>query len=71
MKKSELTSKAPSLGDKDLGVSGTQLIPATGNHLPAYAPDDGPLSAEQLAAFRRDAAKNLPRGKVISRKGLV
>jgi hypothetical protein len=35
--------------------------------LPAYAPDDGPLTAKQVLALRKDAAKNLPKGKPLSR----
>ncbi len=38
--------------------------------LPAYAPDDGPLSAKQIKALRKDAQKHLPMGKVISREAL-
>jgi hypothetical protein len=38
--------------------------------LPAYAPDDGPLSAKQIKALRKDVQKNLPPGKVISRETL-
>ncbi len=38
--------------------------------LPAYAPDEGPLTAKQLQALRKDAAKHLPKGKLISREVL-
>jgi hypothetical protein len=38
--------------------------------LPAYAPDDGPLTASQIAALRKDAAKHLPIGKVLARQDL-
>ena len=31
--------------------------------LPAYAPDNGALTAKQLAALRKDVAKHLPTGK--------
>jgi len=34
--------------------------------LPAYAPDDGPLTAKQVLALRKDAAKHLPKGKPLS-----
>lgn len=71
MKKSKLTVKTSPPKDKDVGVSDTRLIQATVNNFPAHAPDDGPLTAKKLAALRKDAAKNLPRGKVISRNGLA
>jgi hypothetical protein len=38
--------------------------------LPAYAPDDGPLTASQVKAMRKDAAKRLPKGKLLSRETL-
>ena len=38
--------------------------------LPAYAPDDGPLTAKQVLALRKDAAKHLPKGKPLSRETL-
>jgi len=38
--------------------------------LPAYAPDDGPLSAKQIRALREDAQKNLPQGKTLSSESL-
>lgn len=36
----------------------------------AYAPDDGPLSAEEIAALRSHSSAVLPRSKVISRRTL-
>ena len=33
--------------------------------LPAYEADDGPLTAKQLAVLRKDAAKHMPKGKVL------
>ncbi len=38
--------------------------------LPAYAPDDGPLTASQLAAVRKAAKAALPRGKVLDEQSL-
>lgn len=38
--------------------------------LPAYAPDDGPLTAKQIAALRKDAAAHLPKGRLISKQSL-
>jgi hypothetical protein len=38
--------------------------------LPAYAPDDGPLTAAQVKALREDAKKHMPKGKTLSREVL-
>jgi hypothetical protein len=38
--------------------------------LPAYEADDGPLTVEQIKLLRDQAAKQLPEGKVVSRKDL-
>lgn len=38
--------------------------------LPAYEPDEGPLTARELANIRRAAAKALPKGKVLEVKSL-
>jgi hypothetical protein len=59
----------------ELDVSETQVIHMAlskfaGDVLPAYAPDDGPLTAKQIAAIRKDAAKHLPKGKVLFRQDL-
>jgi hypothetical protein len=59
----------------ELDVSETQVIHMAlskfaGDVLPAYAPDDGPLTAKQIAAIRKDAAKHLPKGKVLARQDL-
>jgi hypothetical protein len=35
--------------------------------LPAYAPDNGPLTKKQLGALRKDAQKHLPTGKTIAK----
>ncbi len=42
----------------------------TNDILTAYAPDDGPLSAKQITALRKDAAKHLPKGKTLSKEAL-
>ena len=60
---------------KELGVNETQVIHMALSKfatdvLPAYAPDDGPLTAKQIKALRRDADKHLPRGKTLSREAL-
>jgi hypothetical protein len=38
--------------------------------LPAYEPDDGPLTSRQLARIRKDAKAHLSKGKVLQRKDL-
>jgi hypothetical protein len=59
----------------ELDVSETQVIHMAlskfaSDVLPAYAPDDGPLTAKQIVALRKDAAKHLPKGKLLSRQDL-
>lgn len=36
-----------------------------------YGPDDGPLSKKQLLALPEDAAKRLPKGKLLPKESLV
>lgn len=60
---------------KELEVNETQVIHMAlskfaADMLPAYAPDDGPISAKQIKALRKDVQKHLPLGKVISRETL-
>jgi hypothetical protein len=60
---------------KELDVNETQVIHMAlskfaSDVLPAYAPDDGPLTAKQIAALRKDAAKHVPIGKTISKEVL-
>lgn len=60
---------------QELDVNETQVIHMALSKfatdvLPAYAPDDGPLTAKQLKALRKDAAKHLPKGNLISREVL-
>jgi len=38
--------------------------------LPGYAPDDGPLTASQLASVRRSAKPKMPKGKVLDKQSL-
>lgn len=59
----------------ELDVSETQVIHMAlskfaGDVLPAYAPDDGPMTAKQIAVLRKDAAARLPAGKLISKQVL-
>lgn len=60
---------------KELDVNETQVIHMAlskfaSDVLPAYAPDDGPLTAKQVRALRKDAAKHMPKGKVLSSEAL-
>jgi len=60
---------------KELDVNETQVIHMALSKfatdvLPAYAPDDGPLTTKQVLALRKDAAKRLPKGKVLLRDTL-
>lgn len=60
---------------KELDVNETQVIHMAlskfaSDVLPGYAPDDGPLTAKQVQALRKDAAKHLPKGIVISSESL-
>ena len=60
---------------KELDVNETQVIHMALSKfatdvLPAYAPDDGPLSVKQVRALRKDASKHLPKGKVLSKETL-
>lgn len=59
----------------ELDVSETQVIHMALSKfavevLPAYEPDDGPLTTKQITALRKDAAKHLPKGKVLARQDL-
>lgn len=57
---------------RELDVNETQVIHMALSKfatavLPSYAPDDGPLTAKQVLVLRKDAAKHLPKGKLLSR----
>ena len=59
----------------ELDVSETQVVHLALSKfaeevLPAYEPDDGPLTAKQLASLRKDAKEHLPKGKVLGRQNL-
>ncbi len=58
-----------------LGVPETQVVHLAlarlaVETLPGYEPDDGPMTARQLAAARADAAKHMPKGKLQSEQSL-
>lgn len=57
---------------KELDVNETQVIHLALSKfamdvLPTYAADDGPLTAKQIKALRKDAAMHLPTGKTLSK----
>ena len=59
----------------ELDVNETQVIHLAlskfaSDVLPAYAPDDGPLTARQISALRKDGVKHLPQGKTLFREDL-
>jgi len=60
---------------KALGVDETQMMhlairKLAEQVLPQYPRDDGPLTAKQIVALRKDAAAHLPKGELISRQSL-
>jgi hypothetical protein len=60
---------------KELDINETQVIHMALSKLaidvlPAYELDDGPLTARQVAALRKDVEKHYPRGKQISKESL-
>lgn len=59
----------------ELDVSETQVVhmalsKLAEEMLPSYEPDEGPLTARQLASVRRAAKAGMPKGKVIDRQKL-
>lgn len=59
----------------ELEISETQVVHMALSRfaeemLPAYEPDDGPLTAKQLSALRKAAARVLPQGKLVNRSTL-
>jgi hypothetical protein len=60
---------------EELDMNETQVIHVAlskfaAEFLPAYAPDDGPLTAKQIKALRLDAEKHMPVGKTLSKEVL-
>lgn len=60
---------------KELGINETQVIHIALSRFatdvfPAYAADDAPLTAKEVLVLRKDAAKRLPKGKVLLRDAL-
>ena len=58
-----------------LGVPETQVVHLALSRLavetlPGYGADDGPLTARRLAAVKADAAKHMPKGRVLSEQSL-
>ena len=59
----------------ELGISETLVVHMALSRfaeevLAAYEPDDGPLTAKQLAALRKAAERVLPQGKLVNRSSL-
>ena len=59
----------------ELDVSETQVVHMALSRLaeealPAYEPDDGALSARQLASVRKAAKSSMPKGKVLDKQTL-
>ena len=60
---------------KKLDMNETQVIHMAlskfaNDVLPAYEPDDGPLTATQIKALRKDAKAHVPSGKTLSKASL-
>ena len=60
---------------KELDVNETQVIHMAlskfaSDVLPGYELDDGPLTAKQIDALRKDVAKHFSKGKLLSREAL-
>ena len=59
----------------ELDISETQVVHMALSRfademLPAYEPDDGPLTAKQIEVLRKAAERVLPRGKLVNRSSL-
>ena len=59
----------------ELGTTETQVVhmalsKLAEEMLPAYEPDDGPLTASQLASVRIMAKSKMPAGKVLDKQSL-
>ena len=59
----------------ELDVSETQVVHMALSRfadelLPAYEPDDGPLTAKQIEVLRKAAERVLPQGKLVNRSSL-
>jgi hypothetical protein len=61
---------AKKLGANEMQVIHMALSRFAADNLPAYNPDDGPLTAKQILVLRKDAAKHLPKGSVLLRDTL-
>lgn len=61
---------AKKLGMNEMQVIHMALSRFAADILPAYDADDGPLTAKQVLALRKDAAKRLPKSKALLRDAL-
>ena len=60
---------------KELDVNETQVVHMAltkfaADVLPAYEPDDGPLTRKQVDALRKDVAKHMPKGEILKSEAL-
>jgi hypothetical protein len=60
---------------RELDVNETQVVHMAlskfaADVLPAYEPDDGPLTPKQVNALRKDAAQHMPKGEIIKSEAL-
>lgn len=68
--RSTVKAMAARLGVPETQVVHLALAKLAEDTLPGYEADEGPLTARQLATVKADAARHLPRGKVISEASL-
>jgi hypothetical protein len=59
----------------ELDISETQVVHMALSKfaeevLPAYEPDDGPLTSKEFGALRKDAKGRLPKGRVLDHQSL-
>ena len=69
--RSTVKAMAAELGVPETHVVHLALAKLAEETLPAYEADDGPLTAKHLRAIRTDAAKHLPKGKVLTVRSLL
>jgi len=68
--RSTVKAMAARLGVPETQVVHLALAKLAEDTLPGYEADDGPLTAKQFAAVKADAARHLPKGKILSEASL-
>ena len=71
VKRSTLKALASELGVTETEVVHIALSKLAEQILPAYEPDNGPLTAGQLASVRKAAEPGMPKGKVLGKQTLL